>query len=65
MTASASCCLEDLMVAVVDDLVEEIDPDSERWPDRASLQPLQHELEMILEGAIADWRLTMKQEVKG
>lgn len=53
-----------LVDAVVEDFADEIDPDEVRYDNPASLQPLKNDLETVLDGAIADWRIEQTETHK-
>ncbi len=49
---------------VVTTMASDLDPHLERWPSNRSLEPLKDELYQILDGAINDWLIEKKGQVK-
>ena len=56
--------LAELVEAVVEDFATEIDPDEKRYANYASLAPLRADLEEVLDGRIADWRIEQAEAHK-
>lgn len=51
-----------LVEATVDDLLRDIDPLEERYPDFTSTADLRRELEEVIDAAITDWLIEKKGE---
>lgn len=62
MNEHAKRLLVELALEVVEELAQEVDPDAQHYPNALSLHPLRRELELVLEGRIADWNLEQRQE---
>ena len=52
-----------LVEAVVGDFLNEIDPEEEKFPNRASVLSLEAELEEDIQAAIDDWVFMKKKEL--
>lgn len=55
--------LEAYVEAVVDELLEDVDPDEERW-NKADRQDMITELSTVVDGRVADWRLMTEKGEK-
>ena len=62
MTLPGARHLAALVEAVVEDFADQIDPDEVRYDSPASLAPLRADLEEVLDGRIADWRIEQTEE---
>jgi len=49
--------IADLATIYVEDMLQDVDPGEERYPDAASIKPLVHDLALTIDGAIGDWLL--------